>query len=282
MRYRQVSKVRAWAKVSVHPYFLSFSSQKHPKVGSRVSQNGHGGGASTTDGENYETRQLWGVSRRRIKADGRRSRRNVGHGITLTRHTSLIMVFTLVITAIPSKAGILCVEGTEKLSFEGNCTQSVIPEGKLLATLDSLKEEWQPGINEHVVYFTDGSMSKIGKVGAGWNTAYGVGQGCKAMFTAATVWDGEIGGLKGALQTAPKDQEILLLSDSQAGRKGRARPKDIQMVVENIGKRQQELSPDAVQLGLVEAHVSLYGNEQADRLAKRGDGSGGPKETTSH
>ena len=50
------------------------------------------------------------------------------------------------------------------------------------------------------------------------------------------------------------------------------------MVVDNIGRRQQELGRDAVQLARVKAQVSIYGGP----ARKRGDRSGRPKKTTSH
>ena len=97
--------------------------------------------------------------------------------------------------------------------FGGNCEKVTISEVKLKATPNSPKEAWQLSIHEtgegRTVYFTDGSMSDKGKVGAGWSGAFGAGEGYKAIGSAATVWDRGIGGLKGALRVAPADKKDL-------------------------------------------------------------------------
>jgi len=108
-----------------------------------------------------------------------------------------------------------------------------------------------------------------GGVGASWwdqerRKGYGIGLG-----KIATVWDGEVAGLRGALTHAPA-KKILILSDSQAGRTGKARTYNLRWVASEIGRRKEELGEDAVTLGWVKAHVGIYGNEKADRLAKEG------------
>lgn len=63
----------------------------------------------------------------------------------------------------------------------------------------------------------------------------------------ATVWDGAVAGFKGALKKAPETEKILILSGSQAaiaatrraGRRGKARTRDLKWVVEEIGRRQR-------------------------------------------
>jgi len=54
----------------------------------------------------------------------------------------------------------------------------------------------------------------------------------------------------------------------KAGRTGRARTRDLKVVMERIRERQSRLGPNAVSLGWVKAHNELHGNEEADRLAK--------------
>jgi len=44
----------------------------------------------------------------------------------------------------------------------------------------------------------------------------------------------------------------------------------LRWVVDEIGRRKEELGEDAVTLGWVKAHVGIYGNEKADKLAKEG------------
>ena len=61
----------------------------------------------------------------------------------------------------------------------------------------------------------------------------------------ATVWDGEVCGVRGALEDAQSDANVLILSDSQAaivavkkaGRTGRARTRDLKFVMEEIIER---------------------------------------------
>ena len=91
-----------------------------------------------------------------------------------------------------------------------------------------------------------------------------------------TVWDGEVCGVRGALEDAPSESNVLILSDSQAaiaavrkaGNTGRARTCDLRVVMEGIRERQFRLGPNAVSFGWVKAHNELHGNEEADRLAK--------------
>ena len=83
-------------------------------------------------------------------------------------------------------------------------------------------------------------------------------------------------GVRGALEDAPCDSNVLILSDSQAaimavrkaGRTGKVRTRDLKFVMEGIRERQSRLGPNAVSFGWVKAHNELHGNEEADRLAK--------------
>jgi len=93
----------------------------------------------------------------------------------------------------------------------------------------------------------------------------------------ATVWDGEVCGMRGALEDAPSETNVLILSDSQAaiaavkkaGRTGKARTMDLRRVMMEIRERQIRLGPNAVSLGWVKAHNEVQGNEKADQLAKQ-------------
>jgi len=73
----------------------------------------------------------------------------------------------------------------------------------------------------------------------------------------ATVWDGEVCGVRGALEDAPSETNVLILSDSQAaiaavkkaGRTGKARTADLRRVMMDIKERQTRLGPNAVSFG---------------------------------
>jgi len=68
------------------------------------------------------------------------------------------------------------------------------------------------------------------------------------------VWDGEVAGMKKVLEKVGRDKKILILSDSQvtiaadkkAGQTGKARTRDLRKIVRQIGRRQENLGPDAV------------------------------------
>ncbi|KAF8453692.1 hypothetical protein BGX38DRAFT_1268492 [Terfezia claveryi] len=68
----------------------------------------------------------------------------------------------------------------------------------------------------------------------------------------ATVWDGEIAGVRGALEAARKEEKVLIITDSEAA--------------------SFAIGDEAVRFSWVKAHVGVFGNEQADRLAKQGAG----------
>jgi len=116
---------------------------------------------------------------------------------------------------------------------------------------------------------TDGSMSEGGGVGAGWYVEGGKKSGGASLGKIETVWDG---GVRGALEDAPSESNVLILSDSQAaiaavkkaGRTGKARTADLRRVLMDIKERQTRLGPNAVSFGWVKAHNEVHGNEQAD------------------
>lgn len=45
-------------------------------------------------------------------------------------------------------------------------------------------------------------------------------------------------------------------------------------MADEVWERQERHGEDAVRFGWIKAHVGIYGNEQADRLAKKGAGEG--------
>ena len=137
-------------------------------------------------------------------------------------------------------------------------------------------EVWERAIREAgermLVVYTDGSRVSDGRVGGGWH-APGNGAGSVAVGSIATVWDGEVAGIRQALRMAP-DVDMLVLSDSTAALRaikwaadrGRGRSMDLVEVVDEIGRRTTKgLS---TQFGWVKAHVGVDGNERADLMAK--------------
>jgi len=165
--------------------------------------------------------------------------------------------FTSVLTAIQSKAGVLKEEGNERLNLGGRVEKVEVPEIKLPAQADSKAEVWTEAINqarefcEATGVYTDGSMNEDGIVGAGWYVEGGKSSGEATLGKLATVWDGEICGVRGALEDAPSETNILILSDSQAaiaavkkaGRTGKARTADLRRVMMDIKERQTKLGP---------------------------------------
>lgn len=86
------------------------------------------------------------------------------------------------------------------------------------------------------IFYTDGSKSETGKAGGGWFVVAmeGIKESCRGMGSLATVWDGEVTGMRGALEVARDEEKVLIMSDSQAaimaitaaGETGKARTAD--------------------------------------------------------
>ena len=69
------------------------------------------------------------------------------------------------------------------------------------------------------VWYTDGNMAEDKRVRAGWSNGLADRQeveGNEALGRIATVWDGEVCGMRGALEAAGSglEQRLLILSDS--------------------------------------------------------------------
>lgn len=41
-------------------------------------------------------------------------------------------------------------------------------------------------------------------------------EGCRGLGKVATVWDGEVAGIRGALEMARREENVLIKTDSQA------------------------------------------------------------------
>jgi len=83
-------------------------------------------------------------------------------------------------------------------------------------------------------------------------------------------------GVRGTLEDATSNSNILILSDShaviaegkKAGRTGKARTADLRAVMIGIKERQHRVGPKAVSFGWAKAHNEVHGNERASQLAK--------------
>ena len=154
-------------------------------------------------------------------------------------------------TAIQSKAGVLKEEGYQKMSYGGRVEKVEVPEVKLQAQADSKAEVWTEAINQaRELYqatgvYTDGSMNEDGMVEGGWYVEGGKRLGGVTLGKWATVWDGEVCEVRGALEDARRQSNVLILSDSQvaiaavkkAGRTGRVRTRDLKVMMEGIRER---------------------------------------------
>ena len=182
----------------------------------------------------------------------------------------------------PPRAGIGVVdEGITRkgrLSFGGTCWRGSVDVVDLGPSKSSTCAIWERAIREagdqRLVVYTDGSRDSDGRVGGGWH-ASGNDAGSVAVGSIATVWDGEVAGIRQALRMAP-DVDVLVLSDSTAALRaikraadnGRGRSRDLVEVVDEVGRRiTKGLS---TQFGWVKAHVGVEGNERADLMAKTG------------
>ena len=182
----------------------------------------------------------------------------------------------------PLRAGIGMVDegitGKGQLSFGGECWRGQVDVVDLGPCKSSTSEVWERAIKEagegRLVVYTDGSRDGGGQVGGGWYAPEN-GAGSVAVGSIATVWDGEVAGIRQALRMAP-EVDMLVLSDSmaalqaivRAARSGRGRTRDLVKVVDEVGRRR--LLGLSIRFGWVKAHKGIDGNERGDLMAKAG------------
>ena len=182
----------------------------------------------------------------------------------------------------PRRAGLGVVDtlldGEGELSLGGGCWKGTVAVAELAACGTSTPADWKRAIEEAVegslVVYTDESMNEVGQVGGGW---YASDDECGsvAVGTTATVWDGEIAGIRQALRMMP-DEDLLVLTDStaalasitQAAKAGWGRTRDLVEVVDEVGRRAGRGL--RVRFAWVKSHVGIPGNELADTKAKAG------------
>ena len=101
-----------------------------------------------------------------------------------------------------------------------------------------------------------------------WFESEGI-QSSVVVGKTVTVLDGEIAGIRGALDEAEMGDRLLILTDSRvaiaairkAGRSGKARTTDLREVVNAIARQEQMGGKTTVRLAWVKAHVWIIGNE---------------------
>ena len=123
----------------------------------------------------------------------------------------------------PSRAGIAeygdpAMIGKQALSLGGPCWQGVVTPLDLGVGSGGLGVDWEEAISRVgrccLVAYSDGSRDELGRVAGGWSGPRGA-EGSVLVGMVATVWDGEIAGMRLALESLPV-VPVLLLSDSQA------------------------------------------------------------------
>ena len=123
----------------------------------------------------------------------------------------------------PCRAGVAengdaVMAGAGELSLGGSCWRGKVEVVDLGVGVGGTSLDWERAIESVgggcVVAFTDGSRDEFGRVAGGWCDSRG-GEGCELVGSVATVWDGEIGGMRLALESLPVTS-LLILSDSKA------------------------------------------------------------------
>ena len=193
----------------------------------------------------------------------------------------------------PCRAGVAengdaVMAGAGELSLGGCCWRGEVVVVDLGVGVGGTSLDWERAIESArggcVVAFTDGSRDEFGRVAGGWCDARGR-EGCELVGSVATVWDGEIAGMRLALESLPVTP-LLVLLDSKAALAavrtaavaGMARTADLRKVVDLVGS--WAVAGTVLRFGWVKAHVGVWGNERADALAKAGCAGGGPIKAT--
>ena len=182
----------------------------------------------------------------------------------------------------PLRAGIGVVgegiAGQGHLSPGGDCWRGCVDVIDLGPCKSSSPAVWEWAIREagegRLVVYTDGSRDGGGRVGDGWH-APGNGARSVAVGNIATIWDGEVAGIRQALRMAP-EVDMLVLSDStaalqaikHAARDGGGRSRNLVEAVDE-GSRCCWMGL-STRFRWVKAHVGIDGNEKADLMAKTG------------
>ena len=181
------------------------------------------------------------------------------------------------------------VKSKEEIEWGGDIDRFELLETNLQCGPNTSTTTWEKAISltKRTPMYTDGSRSEEWVVGGGYYLQQGQLGVC--VGTMATVWDGEITGMKIGLRAASnKEDKVIILSDSKAaiqavinsGRRGKAQTRDLVQLGNYIRTRQDLYRPDNVTGGWVKAQVGIEGNERADEMAKMGAAKEGRNHVT--
>ena len=110
------------------------------------------------------------------------------------------------------------LKGKGELSLVGACWGGVVEVVDLGLGSEASAGEWEAAIErvrgDDSFLLTDGSRDESDRVGGGWWGSR-VGSGSMAVGTVAAIWDGEVAGVRMALDSVPVCP-VLVLSDSKA------------------------------------------------------------------
>ena len=169
------------------------------------------------------------------------------------------------------------VKSKEEIEWGGDIDSFELHETNLQCGPSTSKSIWEKAISltKRTPIYTDSSKSDGGVVGGGYYLQQG--QLGVRVGMMATVWDGEITGMRMGLRAAGNTEEkVIILSDSKAaiqavinaGQRGTERTRDLAHLRQQILNRQDLYGQDNVAVGWVKAHVGIEGKERADEMAK--------------